>query len=76
MGERGAFALEAGEAWINIDSFSSGQMGTLLVGFTTALVSGYLAITMLIKALVRGRFALFGVWCWLVGSFALWWFGS
>lgn len=43
------------------------DMTVLLTGSVTALASGYLAIVLLIRILLRGRFDRFAWYCWTVG---------
>ena len=42
-------------------------MPELLVGFVTALVSGYFALKYLIRLLKRGGIHYFAYYCWIVG---------
>jgi undecaprenyl-diphosphatase len=72
----GAFLLESIDAWQAGVSLSTGDVGPLILGFVAALVSGYFAVTVLIRTLVRRRFALFGIWCWIVGLPAWWWWSA
>jgi len=72
----GAFLLEAKDVLGDTSAVATGDAAVYALGFLTALVSGYLAVSMLIRFLVRGRFALFGIWCWLVGMLAMWWFAT
>lgn len=43
----------------------------LLLGGAAAALSGYLALVVLVKILVRGRFHYFAPYCWLVGLLTL-----
>jgi undecaprenyl-diphosphatase len=69
----GAFILEAGPGLKSLATLEAATIGPLLIGFVAALVSGYIAVAVLIRALARHRFAYFGIWCWAVGLSALWW---
>ncbi|MBD3237104.1 MAG: hypothetical protein GF330_10395, partial [Candidatus Eisenbacteria bacterium] len=51
---------------------SEGLLLPYAVGFLVALVSGLLAIQVLLRVVARGRFYLFGIYCVLVGAFAWW----
>lgn len=46
----------------------------LIAGFLTSFLSGYVALTYLIKLLKREKFHLFSWYCWAVGIFGLFWF--
>ena len=70
----GAFLLETLGAASLSGGLATIQWPSALIGFVVALVSGYLAVALLIRALGRGKFAYFGIWCWAVGLWALWWF--
>jgi len=70
----GAFLLETLDAAGKAGAMVSGQLAAALIGFVVALVSGYLAVALLIRAMDRGKFAYFGIWCWAVGLWAIWWF--
>ncbi|MBN2287767.1 MAG: undecaprenyl-diphosphate phosphatase, partial [Candidatus Glassbacteria bacterium] len=48
-------------------SAAAAEMAALLPGFAAALVSGYLAIVLLLKVLLAGRFDRFAYYCWSVG---------
>jgi undecaprenyl-diphosphatase len=69
----GAFLLQAVDVARSPLPFSP-DWGPLLLGFAISLVSGYLAVAVFIRLLVRGRFALFGIWCLLLGLASLWYF--
>jgi len=56
-------------------TFDVGRLAGLLVGFVVALVSGYFAVAILIRVLIKTKFAFFGIWCWIVGIWALKYFG-
>jgi len=68
----GAFVLQVAKAIRSGSLNGAGDWGPLLVAFVIAGVSGYLAVGLILRALARRHFALFGVWCWLVGLAALW----
>lgn len=44
---------------------------TFLPGFIAALIFGILAIRILMKHIVRGKFYLYSIWCFIVGSLVL-----
>jgi len=47
------------------------RLPTIIVGFLTAAVSGYLGIRFLLAYLQRGRLYVFAIYCWLVGTVSL-----
>lgn len=62
----------AGAGLFGLKDYSAGlaagyTMGQLLVGFIVSVVSGALAIAWLLQIVRRGRLALFGVYCIVVG---------
>lgn len=69
----GAFLLLAVDLAGSTTPFNP-NWGPLLLGFAVSLVSGYLAVAVFIRLLVRGRFAIFGIWCMVLGLWSLWWF--
>lgn len=68
----GAFALQLAKAGRSGALNNMGDLGPLAVAFVVAGVSGYIAVGLILRALARRHFALFGIWCWLVGLAALW----
>ena len=54
-----------------LDLLSIGEVsipiGSLITGFFTSFVSGYLALTYLIKLLKRDKFYYFSFYCWIIG---------
>ncbi|MFN1834402.1 undecaprenyl-diphosphate phosphatase [Balneola sp. MJW-20] len=58
--------LELSEVGIN-----NAQIGSLVVGFVTAFVSGYYALKYLIIILMKKGFHYFAWYCWAVGIFGL-----
>ncbi len=68
----GAFLLQLASSISDGEILASDQWGPYLLGFIIALVVGYLAVTVLIKVLVKNGFAFFGIWCLAVGLPALW----
>ncbi len=71
----GAFLLQVFDVAEHSVALDVQRLWPLIVGFVVALVSGYFAVPLLIRALIRNRFALFGIWCWIVGIWALKYFG-
>ena len=71
----GAFLLQVLDVAEHSVALDVQRLWPLIVGFVVALVSGYFAVSLLIRALIRNRFALFGIWCWIVGIWALKYFG-
>lgn len=71
----GAFMLQVVDVMGHHVALDTQRLWALAAGFVVALVSGYLAVSLLIRALVRNRFAWFGIWCWVVGFWALEYFG-
>lgn len=57
-----------------LDAETTGGLhpGTLAAGFFAALVSGYLALKLLVFIVQKGRIHLFSPYCWLIGLVALW----
>ncbi|CAN5116123.1 undecaprenyl-diphosphate phosphatase [soil metagenome] len=49
-------------------------VGSLIAGFLTSFIAGYLALTYLIKLLKRDKFYYFSYYCWVVGIFGLLYF--
>ena len=49
----------------------NGQLVPYVVGLVVAFVSGYLAISAMLKIVRRGKFALFGIYCLIVGTIGL-----
>jgi len=47
----------------------------LAVGFCAALLSGLVAIRLLLRVVSGGRFYLFGIYCVIAGAFGWWWLG-
>ncbi|MDL2259902.1 undecaprenyl-diphosphate phosphatase [Deltaproteobacteria bacterium OttesenSCG-928-K17] len=43
------------------------------LGFFAAAISGFLALSLLVKLLKQDNFAVFSWWCWAVGLFAIGW---
>lgn len=43
------------------------------LGFLAAAISGFLALSLLVKLLKQDNFAIFSWWCWAVGLFAICW---
>jgi len=68
----GAFVLLLAKALKAGALNSTADWGPLLVAFLVAGISGYVAVGLILRALARRHFALFGIWCWLVGLAALW----
>jgi len=68
----GAFILQLAKALKSGSLPGVNDWGPLVVAFVIAGVSGYVAVGLLLRALARRHFALFGIWCWLVGLAALW----
>jgi undecaprenyl-diphosphatase len=68
----GAFILQLVKALKSGSLPGVHDWGPLVVAFVVAGVSGYVAVGLLLRALARRHFALFGIWCWLVGLAALW----
>jgi undecaprenyl-diphosphatase len=68
----GAFVLQLAKAVKSGALNNAGDSGPLVVAFVVAGVSGYIAVGLILRALARRHFALFGIWCWLVGLAALW----
>jgi len=64
----GAFALELASG---AAGFFEAQRVVSAVGFAGALASGCLAIVVLLRAVRRGRFELFGLYCLVAGGLAL-----
>lgn len=52
-------------------AMSTGLILPYVVGFITAVVSGYLAIKLLLGILTRGKLYYFSIYCWLLGSVAI-----
>jgi len=65
----------AGATILKVGEITSGGIRVpvmpMVVGMAAAFLSGYLAIKLLIKLLVRGRFSVFAYYCWFVGATAL-----
>ncbi|MEX1211311.1 MAG: undecaprenyl-diphosphate phosphatase [Balneolaceae bacterium] len=49
-------------------------IGALTAGFLTSFLSGFLALSYLIRLLKREKFHLFSWYCWAVGIFGIVWF--
>jgi len=64
----GATILEAGEGMVS--DFSAFEF---ICGFFAAVISGYLALSLLVKLLKQDNFAVFSWWCWLVGLTSIAW---
>jgi len=67
----GAAVFELGPM---IEGLRSGNLGLYAFGFVISFFTGLLAIDVLLRVVQRGRFALFGVYCVVVGLFGLWFF--
>lgn len=50
--------------------FSAADFG---LGFLAAAISGFLALSLLVRLLKQDNFAVFSWWCWFVGLFAIGW---
>lgn len=57
-------------------AFTGIPISTLIVAFAAALVSGYLALLVLLRVVVSGRLALFGFYCLAAGIGALLFFSQ
>ncbi|MDL2226849.1 undecaprenyl-diphosphate phosphatase [Deltaproteobacteria bacterium OttesenSCG-928-M10] len=64
----GATILEAREGLAS--TFSAPEFAA---GFAVAAISGFLALSFLVRLLKQDDFAVFSWWCWAVGIFALIW---
>ncbi len=64
----GAAILEMGDGLA-----SSFAPADFLTGFGVAAISGYLALSLLVRLLKQDNFSLFAWWCWAVGGFAVGW---
>lgn len=51
-------------------TFSTAEFAT---GFVVAAVSGFLALSFLVRLLKQDNFSVFSWWCWAIGAFALIW---
>lgn len=51
-------------------TFGAAEFG---LGFLAAAVSGFLALSLLVRLLKQDNFAVFSWWCWAVGLFAIGW---
>lgn len=65
----GATILELGEG-LESSGFSGAEFG---FGFLIAAISGFLALSFLVRLLKQDNFAIFSWWCWAVGLFAIGW---
>lgn len=64
----GAFAYGA----VTLDAYDL-DLGTALVGFTAAVVAGFLSIQYLLKAIRKNKLWVFGAYCLTVGAAVLLW---
>lgn len=48
----------------------------MFLGFVSSFLVGYIAITILVKCLEKARFYMFSYYCWIVGIFAILFFGG
>jgi undecaprenyl-diphosphatase len=64
-----AIVGSAGYEWIRHRAESSGDvsMPIMMAGITISAVVGYLAISLLVKALSSGKFWIFGIYCVIIG---------
>jgi len=51
-------------------------VSSLIAGFLTSFISGYLALSYLIKLLKRDKFYYFSYYCWAVGITGIFYFYS
>lgn len=63
----GAFVIESGK--LNSSAFGFLNLG---FGFSAALLSGWLALVILIKVIRSGHFYYFSYYCWMMGFITLW----
>lgn len=68
----GAMLLEVREIMEN--GIESAAVFSLLVGFMTSFISGYIALSYLIILLKREKFHYFSYYCWAVGLFGIFYF--
>ena len=59
----------AGAAVLKLgDAGSAGiDLSLMITGFAISALTGYLALRILLKFLVAGRFSIFAWYCWLLG---------
>ena len=50
---------------------SSFSLSSIIVGSLTALITGYLALRLLVRLVKKGRLSLFAPYCWVIGLLVL-----
>ena len=56
---------------LSSSGFTGAEFG---LGFLAAAISGFLALSFLVRLLKQDNFAVFSWWCWAVGLFAIGWY--
>ena len=55
----------------NLTGLAQGEILLNLIGFTTAAISGYLALFLFKKTVIQGKLTFFGVYCLIIGTVTL-----
>lgn len=61
----------AGATVLNLKHFGDMQFSILFAGFMASFISGYIALTLLLKLLDKGKFHFFSPYCFLLGTVVL-----
>lgn len=69
----GATAVQVPDAVAEIGSADGGTLVGYMLGMIAALVSGIAAIKFMVNLINRGKFHIFGYYCWAAGIFSILW---